>query len=298
MMFKKPTFICTVFLAILPFFVIGQNLAPYTDVGFYNAPLAKTSEVVQKALESKGFSVLGSYNPEGKSNLKVLAYSRTDLQNTVIKVEDRGALAAVLKVGLSSNENGTTITYLNPDYIFNAYLRKEYPKYASELDKVSRDVVSALSPLGNKNKPFGGSISPENLRKYQYKMMMPYFSDPVTLKTFSSFEEGVRMIEKNLTSKKGGTSLVYQLKYNADKVAVYGIALLDSNTGEPAFLPTIGEENLAALPYEIILQNKTATMLHGRYRIALHWPDLTMGTFMKIMSAPGDIEDALEALCE
>lgn len=298
MMFKKPTFIFTVFLAILPLFAIAQNLAPYTDVGIYNAPLAKTSEVVQKALESKGFSVIGSYNPEGKSNLKILAYSRTDLQNTAIKVEDRGALAAVLKVGLSSNENGTTITYLNPDYIFNAYLRKEYPKYATELDKVTRDVVSALSSLGNKNQPFGGSISPEDLRKYQYKMMMPYFSDPVTLKTFSSFEEGVRMIEKNLSLKKGGTTLVYQLKYNTDKVAVYGIGLLDSKTGEPAFLPTIGEENLAALPYEIILQDKTATMLHGRYRIALHWPDLTMGTFMKIMSTPGDIEDTLEALCE
>ena len=46
----------------------------------------------------------------------------------------------------------------------------------------------------------------------------------------------------------------------------------------------------------MILQGNKLTMLHGRYRIALHWPDLTMGTFMKIMSTPGDIEDALEDL--
>jgi hypothetical protein len=52
------------------------------------------------------------------------------------------------------------------------------------------------------------------------------------------------------------------------------------------------------MPYEIILQNNVATILHGRYRLALHWPELTMGTFMKIRSAPGDIEDALESLCE
>ena len=58
------------------------------------------------------------------------------------------------------------------------------------------------------------------------------------------------------------------------------------------------EDHLAAMPYEIILENNMATMLHGRYRLALHWPELTMGTFMKIRSAPGDIEDALESLCE
>ena len=52
------------------------------------------------------------------------------------------------------------------------------------------------------------------------------------------------------------------------------------------------------MPYEIILQGNKATMLHGRYRLALHWPELTMGTFMKIMSTPGDTEDTLEALCE
>jgi hypothetical protein len=35
-------------------------------------------------------------------------------------------------------------------------------------------------------------------------------------------------------------------------------------------------------------------MLHGRYRIALSFPDLTMGTFGKIMSTPGNIEELLE----
>jgi hypothetical protein len=69
-------------------------------------------------------------------------------------------------------------------------------------------------------------------------------------------------------------------------------------TGEGHFLPIIGEEHIAAMPYEIILQDKQATMLHGRFRIALHWPDLTMGTFMKIMSTPGDIESTLKALCQ
>jgi hypothetical protein len=37
-------------------------------------------------------------------------------------------------------------------------------------------------------------------------------------------------------------------------------------------------------------------MLHGKYRFALHWPELTMGQFMKISSTPGDVEDFLKAL--
>jgi len=39
-------------------------------------------------------------------------------------------------------------------------------------------------------------------------------------------------------------------------------------------------------------------MLHGRFRFALHWPELTMKTFTKIMSSPGDVKDALEALMD
>ena len=127
---------------------------------------------------------------------------------------------------------------------------------------------------------------------------MPYFSDPVVLNEFPSFEEGVKTIENALISKAGNTKLVYKLIYNNAKVAVFGVGLLNKEDGESYFLPIIGEDHVAALPYEIILQDKVATMLHGKYRLALHWPDLTMGTFMKIMSTPGDIEDTLEALCQ
>ena len=63
-------------------------------------------------------------------------------------------------------------------------------------------------------------------------------------------------------------------------------------------MPIIGEDNIAAMPYEIILQGKKATMLPGKYRLAVSWPELSMGTFMKIVSTPGNIEDTLEAICK
>lgn len=80
------------------------------------------------------------------------------------------------------------------------------------------------------------------------------------------------------------------------KVAVFGVGLLDSEDGEKHFLPIIGEDHIAAMPYDIILQGNEVSMLHGKYRFALYWPELTMGTFMKIMSTPGDVEDFMQAL--
>ncbi len=290
------------FLVTLLYFGVNsakaQELSPYTNVGNTSSNMEQTTTQVKNALQKKGFEILGEYNVENNKNLKVIVFSRKDLQSTVLKVKDRGALAAALKVGLKANGANTNVSYLNPKYLFNAYLGSAYTKYESALNKVNNDVKSALSPLGNVNKGFGGSLSVKDLRKYHYKMMMPYFTDPVELKEFSSFEEGVKTIEKNLAAKKGNTSLVYKLKFASEKVAVYGVALLDKDKGEKFFLPIIDNSHLAAMPYEIILQGKTATILHGRYRLAVHWPELTMGTFMKIMSTPGDIEDTLEGLCE
>lgn len=296
---KKSIFIPFLLLVMLiSMSITAQELSPYILVGESPNTLDETEQKVTNALKASGFEILGQYNPENNQTLKVIVYSRKDLQQISLKVKDRGALAAALKVGLKADGPGTTISYLNPEYLFQAYLRDSYDSHRVGLIKVSSDVKATLAPLGNKNTGFGGSMTAQELREYHYKMMMPYFTDPVELKEFSSFEEGVKTVENNLKSQKGATRMVYSLKFSDEKVAVFGIAFLDEEKGEKQFLPVIGEDHLAAMPYEIILEGKKATMLHGRYRLALHWPELTMGTFMKIRSTPGDFKDAFEALCE
>jgi len=94
------------------------------------------------------------------------------------------------------------------------------------------------------------------------------------------------------------TKLVYKQVFQSEKVTVYGVGLLDSKKGENHFLPIIGEEHIAAMPYEIIIQNKTASLLHVRFRIALYYHNLTMGTFIKIMSTPSYIEETFKSLCK
>lgn len=277
---------------------MAQELSPYILVGESPNSLEETEKNVSDAMRAKGFEIIGQYHVENNQTLKVIVYTRADLKEIALKIKDRGALAAALKIGLKSDGPGTSISYLNPEYLFQAYFRDAYDSHSKGLEKIATDVAATLSPLGDKNTGFGGAMSAEDLREYHYKIMMPYFTDPVELKEFTSFEEGVKTIERNLNSEKGGTKLVYNITFSNEKVAVFGIGFLDEEKGEKQFLPIIGETHLAALPYEIILQGKTATMLHGRYRIALHWPELTMGTFMKIRNTPGDIKDAFKGLCE
>ncbi|UCE94925.1 MAG: hypothetical protein JSV73_06580 [Flavobacteriaceae bacterium] len=295
---KKTTVFQILLLALISVSLNAQEISPYILVDELDGSQEIVQEKVIKTLQNAGFEILGDYRPENNQTLKVIVYSRKDLQDITLKVKDRGALAAALKIGLKSDGPETKVSYLNPEYLFQAYLRDSYDTHKQGLKKIETDLKAAMNEIGDLNKGFGGAMSAEDLREYHYKMMMPYFTDPVELKEFDSFEQGVATIEKNLKTGKGETKLVYKLVFEDKKVAVFGIGYLDEEQGEKEFLPIIGEEHLSALPYEIILSGKSATMLHGRYRLALHWPELTMGTFMKIRSTPGDYKDTFKALCE
>ena len=276
----------------------GEGLTSYYKVASLEVSLNDAITQVKDALSTKGFEVLGEYHPGKNENLYVVAYTRDDLQKLCLKVEDRGALASILKIGFVVKEGKVDVSMLNPEYIFYAYLMDDADKYNSELKGIADDAKAALKVVGTEFTPFGGSVEADDLKEYHYMMMMPYFTDPVELEEFDSFKEGLSTIRKNLNAKKGNTVKVYELVFESEKVAIFGIGLLDSEEGEAHFLPIIGEDHVAATPYEIILQGDEATILHGKYRFALHWPELTMSQFMKISSTPGDVEDMLEALTE
>jgi len=287
------------FISILCFSInvnANEELWVYIKVGSLEVPMDEAIGQVKDALASKGFEVIGEYHPGGKDGLSVVAYTRNDLQKTTLKVKDRGALASVLKIGLVEKEGKIIVSMLNPIYLFYAYLMDDVDTHLNELKVVAADAKTALGSVGNDFSGFGGSEEADDLKDYHYMMMMPYFTDPVELKEFDSFEQGVSTIRKNLEAKKGNTVKVYEVVMEKEKVAIFGVGLMDKEEGEAHFLPIIGEDNIAAMPYEIILQGKEATMLHGKYRFALLWPELSMSQFMKISSTPGDVEDFLEAL--
>lgn len=291
----------TVFLVLLLSLALtstAQNQPAYYEIGTLTGSVSDAAGKVKSALTESGFRVIGEYNPGNAENLGVVCYTNADLEKIALSFADRGALAAALKIGLKKEGSQVKVSMLNPVYLFYGYLVKDIAKQEAALMKISNDAKNAMKNVGTDFKPFGGELSKEKLQNYHYKVMMPYFTDAEKLKDFASFEEGLKTIQKNLQAGKGKTAKVYELVYPDKKVAVFGVALLNPADGEAKFLPIIGENHVAAMPYEMILQGNTVTILPGRFRIAIHWPELTMGTFMKIMSTPGDISNTLKGLTE
>ena len=274
-----------------------NKMSPFIKAGTSQTDISLLISSIKQNLETNQFSIIGEYQPEASQELYVICFTRNDLRELCLKSADRGTLASVLKIGLVKKGESTIVSMLNPDYVFCAYL-SNYETDKPLLSKITSDVKKSLSAIGDEFAPFGGEVKESSLKKYHYKMMMPYFSNPVDLSEFESFEAGLTTIRKNLKAKKGNANLIYEQVFEDKNIAVFGIGLLDPEDGEKQFLPIIGEDHIAAMPYEIILQGKEASMLHGKYRFALYWPELTMGTFMRIMSTPGDVEDFMKAITE
>ncbi len=275
--------------------VVGQALQPYYSIGSFNRSIKEEATIINNMLNTSGFQVIGSYHPEGNSKLYVMCFTNNELGNLSLQFKDRGALGSVLKVAIVEKNGESTVSFLNPEYMFLAYWGKRLNGQGKQLIAFSEKVKNIFSTLGTL-KPFGGEVDKDDLPEYHYKIFMPYFTDPDELNTFDSFEQGLKTIRKNLYLKKGNTIKVYEQVFQDKQVAVFGVGLLDKEDGEAFFLPIIGEENIAAMPYELILQGKEATALQGKYRFAIFWPELSMGTFMKIVSTPGDVEDMLKEL--
>ena len=274
-----------------------QTYAPFFKTSDQEKEIGELGIEIIAGLEAANFTIAGKYNPMQSEDFLVICFTRDDLQKASLSFNDRGALASVLKIGLRKTESGVSVSLQNPMYMFYAYFRDDISNQMDVLMGIDSDAKRVLSNSYGSLSPFGGALTAEKLANYHYRVMMPYFNDPIELETYTSFEEGLAQIQgKLVTSTK--VKLVYKQVYTEQEVAVFGLAFTDVEEGEPMYLPIIGESHLSALPYEIILQGKEVIMLHGKYRIALYWPELTMRTFMKIMSTPNDIEDAFEEITE
>ena len=79
-------------LAAFSLHLSGQEIAPYIEIGKSNENIQQVSDDILAVLNENSFTVLGMYNPEDKKSLKVIVFTRTDIENAVVKVADRGCL--------------------------------------------------------------------------------------------------------------------------------------------------------------------------------------------------------------
>ncbi len=275
-----------------------SGISPYVKLASYDGPMNEAVGQMSTLLEESGYEIIGQYQPGDNPELYVLVFTSNELRSFCQKVEDRGMMAAAIKVGFQLSEGKIAVSMVNPEYLFYAYFQEKMDdeSFNSSALKLSGKVKSSLGE-GMQLEPFGGDLSTEKLIKYRYMAGMANFTKSVSLAEFDSFDEGLAAIRDGL-SRGGSTLKVYEIVTVNKETAVFGIGLKAKEKGEAHFLPIIGESHVAAMPYELILQGNEVTMLHGRFRFALHWPELKMKTFTKIMSSPGDVEDAMKSLFE
>ena len=284
---------------VVPLPAGAQTLKPYVLGAESTLSLAEAKPQVAAALGADGFSILGEYAPAGDAERWVWVVTSDDLLAAVKTTKGLTAFAATMRVALTGEGGKTLLSYTDPGYWGNAYFRDDYEKVEANLQKVAGPLQSVAKALGGtEGTPFGSAkgLTAEALREYHYMFGMPRFRNTVELAEFASFDEASSTVQENLARTGLDVSKVYSIRIPGENLELWGVAL-QGEKGESRFLPKIDiaePKHTAFLPYEFLIIDRKVVMLHGRYRIALSFPDLTMGTFTKIMSTPGDIRDLMQ----
>lgn len=291
-----------ILLFLLPLnFVYSQNISPYI-IGFEsNESISVVNKKLQHSLELNGIKVIGNYQPANDKNRHLIIFTSAELESAVKKIGGLAGFATTLRIAITSENGKTIVSYTNPFYWGNAYFRKDFDKVSSNYSQLSKHLENAMNTYGTFNgKQFGSKkgLSVNELQKYHYMIGMPYFDDTEKLGEFGSYTAAVAKIDASISKGNPNVNMVYKASIPGQEITLYGFALSGGN-GEAKFLPIIDvgtPKHTAFLPYEVLVVGNKVVMLHGRYRIALSFPDLTMGTFSKIMSTPGNIEDLLKQM--
>lgn len=289
-------------LLLLSGFLHGQNLKPYTLAFSTKAKPVEVSTMVKEQLTNNGFQILGQYSPDHNQKSIVVAFTSEEMMEAVNIVGNLSGFAMAWKVAITPENGMVNVSYNNPEYWGNAYFRSDFPRVKDLYKKIDENLKSAMAACGGTDLKYFGSekgLSPKRLQKYRYKVLMPEFHETEIIGKFESYAEATKTIDFNLKTNADLLTQVYSISLPGKNIKLYGIGIAGEN-GENKFMPKIDINNpkhTAFLPYEILIIDNKVHMLAGKYRIALSFPDLSMGTFMKIVSTPGDIKENLKILC-
>jgi hypothetical protein len=263
-------------------------LAPYLQASkLAPAEPAALLDQVEKKLVAEGFSVIGRHLPKGMAQHGSLVITDPALLDGIRALGGAAVIASGIRVGVKSDGS---VSYMNPDYWYRAYLRGQFKGAQAAVASVQTRLAKALGDGAG----FGGDVPEADLANYRYMFGMERFdSTNSELKEYPSFGAALAAVQENLARGAGSTRRVYEVVMAAQNVAVFGVAMDDASTGEAWWAAKIGADHIAGLPYEMYIVGGKVYAPYARYRIALAWPALGMGQFMGIVNAPDAIRNTL-----
>jgi len=267
---------------------VSLALAPYFQGSkLPEADLPTQMALLEKKLDAEGFKVIGRHTPKGLPGRASLVVTDRAMLEAIRTIGGSAVVASGIRVGVQADG---TVTYMNPDYWYRAYLRGQF----KTAQTAAKSVQLRLSKALGEGRAFGGDVPEGDLPNYRYLLGMERFDAANSeLAAHASFEDALKAVRDGLSKGTGNTSRVYELVMPEQKIAVFGVAMNDPGDGEGWWVNKIGADHMAGLPYEIFIVGNKVYALYARYRIALAWPALGMGQFMGIMNAPELIRTTL-----
>ncbi len=233
--------------------------APAPEVlSTYYAAKAQDVKKLQSKLKANGFSILAVTAPIKGST--VITVTNKELKNT-------NSWLATLNILVNEKE----VRVQNPSYFGAAYLQDEfkYGQFAGTLKSLQK----ALGDLYTVEDKFKLSKLP----KYQFMMGMAHVGDTIEVGEGEDLDTKLKdnkYVSYSLKLPNGSTLVGHNLRSRTNKF------LLKIDAGHNAHI----------LPYRSMIKDGKAVMLDPKYYLAVSLPLLSMGEFMKIASAPGEIE--------
>jgi hypothetical protein len=246
---------------------------------------------VETKLKNGGFKVVGKYFPKSLAGYGVVFATDDAMLGEVGSVGGPAVLGAAIRVGVKADGS---VAYTNPDYWYRAYFRKAFDKKEGAVKALQSRLEDALGA----GKGQGGDESPGNLTNYRYMIGMERLdSYKNKLAEYGSFAEALKTVRENLAKGVGKTAKVYEVVMPDRKLAVFGVAMNDSGNSDGEWIKKIDMQNsITGLPYEIYVVDNVVSSPHGRFRIALAFPDVGMGQFMRISTLPNTIVETMSAV--
>lgn len=241
---------------------------------------------VKAALQQAGFSIAGEYAPYAGAHILIIT---DDSLRRQAAGSPMGGYGAAIRVSLTEQGGAVQVSYTDPQWMGHVY------RMAGDFNAVSSRLKDALG----REKSFGsgGGRTVENLREYHYMMFMPYFDDQVELASYDSHQAALDAVESGLAAGKGGVTLVSRVDVIGKEESLFNVAVKEGAGADAPVMQVIDQAEMrhtAHLPYDLLVSGNKVYMLHGKFRIAQSFPDLTMTTFMKISDAPDAIEQSLK----
>jgi len=246
---------------------------------------------VESKLKTGGFKVVGKYFPKTLAGYGVVIATDEAMLDEVGSVGGNAILGAAIRVGVTADGS---VAYTNPDYWHRAYFRKAFAKKEDAVKALQARLQDALGA----GKGLGGDESASSLANYRYMIGMERLDSPKNkLAEYGSFAEALKTVRDNLAKGVGKTAKIYEVVMPNRKLAVFGVAMNDGENSDGDWIKKIDmQNNIAGLPYEIYVVDKEVESPHGRFRIALAFPDVGMGQFMRISSLPNTILETMSAV--